>query len=221
MSRYVKYIQESYKKMKQYSIYDIPIIIKDEFVEDIDLEYITSTLEKLLPKRLVDGLDIIYVGHFEELQQKEVNALYLNNAIYVTNVQSSESDLIDDIVHEAAHFVEEKYTGNIYGGSHIENEFLKKRNRLFDILEDKGYEVPEKFRHTIEYNKAIDDYFYKFVGYPVLRDMIGNLFISAYSVTDIREYFAISFENYILGNKSEVRETTPSVYIVLEEITGE
>lgn len=218
MRNYVKYIQESYKKMKQYSVHGTPIVIKDEFVQDINLESIVKRIESVIPRTLVDGLDIIYIGHFDELDEKEVNALYLNGAIYVTNVQSSEEDLLNDIVHEFAHFVEEKFTNNIYGNSDIEREFLKKRETLFDILESEGYDVPERFRHTVEYDKALDDFFYKYVGYPTLRSLMGSLFISAYSVTDIREYFAISFETYFLESKNEVREITPSVYIVIEDI---
>lgn len=206
--------------MKQYSLYDTPLIIKDDFIEDIDLNNILANIEKMIPPNLVNGLDIIYVGDFEELEEKQVNAIYVNGGIYITNIQSSEQDFVDDLVHELAHFVEDKYANLIYGGDEIEREFLSKRNILFDILEDKGYEVPEKFRHQLEYDKTIDDYFYKFIGYPKLRDMIGGLFISAYSVTDVREYFAISFENYFMGNKNEVRDITPNVYIVLEELRG-
>lgn len=221
MSQFENYIQKSYKKTKQYKVFDIPIVIKDEFIEDIDLDLTVRQIEKMIPKNLLTGLDVIYVGEFEELESKEVTALYLDGAIYVTNLQSSEKDLLDDIVHECAHFVEEKYTDIIYGNSNIEREFLKKRDILFDMLRDKGYEIPVQFRHTLEYNKTIDDFFYKLIGYPVLRDMIGGLFLSAYSVTDVREYFAISFENYFLGNKNDVREVTPNVYIVLEELLGE
>lgn len=220
MNKFTKYIQESYKKMKQYRLYGTPIVVKDDFVGDIDLDFVSSHIQKIVPRNFLDDLDIIYVGDFKELEEKEVNALYLNGAIYVTNLQSSEQDLIDDLVHEIAHLVEEKYANIIYGDDKIEREFLYKRNVLFDILEDKGYEVPEHFRHQLEYDKTIDDYLYKYVGYPKLRDMISGLFLSAYSVTDIREYFAISFENYFLGNKNDVRDVTPSVYIVLEEIRG-
>jgi len=220
MSIFVKYIQESFKRMKQHSINGTPIVVKDDFIGDIDLDFVSREMSSMIPFHLMDGLDIIYVGSFEELEEKEVNAIYLNGAIYVTNLQSSEEDLINDLVHEIAHFVEEKYTEKVYGDSMIEREFYRKRNIMADLLQRRGYDVPHKFRVSPEYNQGIDDFLYKFVGYPKLRDMITNLFISPYSITDIREYFAISFENYILGDKNEVRETTPSVYIVLEDIIG-
>lgn len=221
MSQFVKYIQESYRKMKQFSIHTIPIVVKDDFVGPIDLEFVSKKVKSIIPANLIEGLDIIYVGEFDELEEKEVSALYLNGAIYITNIQTSEQDLIDDLVHEMAHFIEEKYTDVIYGDDKIEREFLQKRNKLFDILEHKGYDVPEKFRHLLEYDKTLDDYLYKFIGYPKLRDMIGGLFVSAYSTTDVREYFAISFENYFLGNKEDVFNITPNVYLVLQNLTGE
>ena len=42
--------------------------------------------------------------------------------------------MADDIVHEIAHAVEERHANHIYGDGRLQNEFLGKRERLYQIL---------------------------------------------------------------------------------------
>ena len=197
----------------------IPIVVKDDFVEDINIENIKEKVESLLPAHLVNGIDIIYIGEFQELHDKEVNALYLDGAIYITNVQTSEQDLIDDLVHETAHFVEEKYTADIYGDSDMEWEFLRKRKKLNSILRQEGYHTPDNFHKELEYNLNIDNFLYREVGYPKLRELTNGIFLSAYSITNVREYFAIGFEYYFLRDKNDVASCCPGIFRILQKLT--
>ena len=49
------------------------------------------------------AVDVIYVGDFQEFEEKRFNAAYEDGAIYVINVQDNAKDMADDIVHEIAH----------------------------------------------------------------------------------------------------------------------
>ena len=55
-----------------------------------------------------------------------MQAMYENSSIFVTNVQDNEQDMLDDIVHEISHSVEETDGDIIYSDGSIEQEFLEK-----------------------------------------------------------------------------------------------
>ncbi len=109
------------------------------------------------------------LGTFLYFQERDTNAAYENGAIYVINVQDNAEDMADDIVHEIAHAVEEKYYDQIYGDGRVENEFLGKREKLYQIL--KAYEEPMMdyvyFQYPL-YNDKFDEYLYTQIGYPAL-----------------------------------------------------
>jgi hypothetical protein len=71
---------------------------------------------------------ILYTSdNLNHLIEKGVNALYEDGAIYITNNQTDEMDMIDDIVHELAHSVENNFPDVIYGDGKLEAEFLRKK----------------------------------------------------------------------------------------------
>jgi hypothetical protein len=202
-----EYIKESLKKsksLKHYSLFNdtIPIYLKDELIFTDDkssLEQVIKIVENSLPSFLVSNVDVIYVGDFSTFQERETNAAYENGAIYVINVQDNAEDMADDIVHEIAHAVEEKFHDEIYGDNRVENEFLGKRSKLYQIL--KAYEEPlldyVYFQYPL-YNQKFDEYLYTEVGYPALSAYANGLFYSPYAITSVREYFARGFEAYFL-----------------------
>ena len=159
-------------------------------------------------------VDIVYVGQFEDLKKREVNAIFEDGAIFVTNEQSSEMDLIDDIVHEIAHSIEKKYVDRIYGDGSLEREFKRKRRKLYDTLKQKGKNPPPELITNIHYSQAVDDYFFRVVGYSVLGQISAfeKLFTGPYSATSIREYFATGFDQYFLGEEMLVRNFSPALY---------
>ena len=93
---------------KEYNIFGISIFEKDKLPDLIDLGEISNKIEHLLPRYMFYGIDIIYVGQFEELNTRNVNAMYKEGALYLTNDQSNNEDMIDDIVPEISHSLEEK-----------------------------------------------------------------------------------------------------------------
>ena len=85
----------------------INVFVKDPLPEDISLNVVLRRIENILPSYFVSNVDAVYVGMFEEFVEMETNAAYKDGALYITSDQYDEDDMIDDIVHEIAHAVEE------------------------------------------------------------------------------------------------------------------
>jgi hypothetical protein len=198
------------KKLKDtYSLHDIEIFIKDQFPESIDVDFVLKYIKARVPFELLRGVDMIYVGKFKHLIEKEANAVYMDGAIYITNDQDDDMDLIDDIIHEIAHSVEELYGHGIYDDGAVQREFLGKRKRLFADLKANDYAPPEELQYETDYIQKIDDYLYKDVTYDAMWHFVGGLFPSPYAATSLREYFARGFEEYVMGNKHELALLCP------------
>ena len=200
----IEYMQKTVIEAKEYTLWNMYIHIKDPLPDNINMREIISVLQQSIPAHLIYGIDTIYVGQFEDLIERGVNALYENGAIYVTNDQANNDDFINDVVHEIAHSVEEMSNLEIYADDKLELEFLKKRIRAYEILKAHDYEVERDAFMNVEYTDEYDDLLYREIGYPVLEQLLTGLFISPYALTSLREYFANGFENYYLNmNLSE------------------
>ena len=221
----MKWITESMKRSRklkdQYSMRGTEIYINEQPPEHIDLEFVFDYVAARVPKRLLDSVDVIYVGKFPEFEDREINAFYDNGAIFVTNEQDNDQDMIDDIVHEVAHAVEERYNDFIYSDSSIEREFMAKRQTLYNILNSHEMYPPKSFVVNPDYDQVIDDYLYREVGYDIINDLVNGLFVSAYAVTSLSEYYARSFEEWVFGHRAEIKKLSPAVYNVFEELFEE
>lgn len=198
------------------------IYIQDPLPPDVDLNMVLRTVEQSLPQKFIEdaGVEMILIGEFEELSQRQIQSLWKKEqgAIYATNEQSSNEDMIDDLVHEFAHAVEDQYGFEIYSDDHIEQEFLQKRRHLYDILKAHGYEVNLQSFLKTSYDVGFDNFLYKEVGYEKLSFLTMGLLLSPYAATSIREYFASAFEEYFLptGDRASVKIMSPSVYQKIE-----
>ena len=210
--------KRSNKLKDHYKMQDIDIFIKDPLPDHINPDLVFSTFSKLIPHHLLNGVDIIYVGEFDVFKEKQTNAVFQDGAIYVSNEQDSNQDMIDDIIHELAHSVEERFTQYIYGENDLKNEFLGKRKRLYDILSSYKYNPLPSIKTAYHYEEKIDMYFYKKVGYEAMWNLINGLFPSPYSATSLREYFAIGFEYYFMGDKNTIKKLCPDLYSKLENL---
>ena len=74
--------------------------------EDINLQAVFKTIEKNLPPHYFQNLKGVKIGHTEEFDKREVNAVYRDGVFQITNRQSDVNDLMDDIIHEFAHHME-------------------------------------------------------------------------------------------------------------------
>jgi len=190
------YLQNKRQSFIEKSIGNTIVIAKDNLPDNVDIDNVLSMLEKFIPLSFLNGVDSIYIGQFQNLIDREMHAMYSDGAIYVTNDQASETDLVEDIIHEVAHSLEENHTSEIYGDNKIEKEFLAKRQKLYFILKGENFNTELSYFFETEYSEEFDSFLYKEVGYPMLSALTVNLFYSPYGATSLREYFANGFEAF-------------------------
>lgn len=179
--------------------------------DHIDLQAVLDAIEERIPQVFFHNIDSIYIGHFEEFEKNSVNAFYSHGALFITNEQSSQEDLLDDIVHESAHAVEKMFPEYIYDIS-LESEFLSKREQLFNRLKRENWNVEISQFLDIKYTKEFDELLYMEIGYPLLASLTYDLFNSPYGITSIQEYWANGFEAYFLGDAQKIKSLSPQIY---------
>ena len=210
------------KQKKEFLLFSrIMIYIQDPIVSDlVDFNQVTKTIEEYTPSHLFDNIDIIYIGQFQELIDRELEALYDSSAIYITNVLRDNVDYIENILHENAHSIEESDGLMIYGDQKIQTEFVGKRARLFAAIKSEGYDVSGLNYMESEYQHNIDSFLYQEIGYDNLNYLINGLFINPYAATSISEYFASGIEKYLLSgdDRRRLRVFSPELTKKIEEL---
>jgi|TARA_B100000282_G_scaffold117433_1_gene83568 hypothetical protein len=218
----MKWLNESMNRTKKlkdtYTLHDINIYIKDQLPDHIDMDFVLKYIKIRIPYYLLQGVDMIYVGNFDKLGNDRANAMYMDGAIYLTHEQDDDRDMIDDIIHEIAHSIEEMYGHLIYEDGAIQREFLGKRKRLFMDLKTHDYSPPVELQYKTEYSEKIDDYLYSDVTYDAMWHFVGGLFPSPYAATSVREYFARGFEEFVMDNKRELKSMCPVLYQKIKEL---
>jgi len=211
-------------KMKSYFLLGRPIFFKEKFLNSIDLDNVLEELETVIPEKFLYGIDSIIVGSHPDFELKQTNAKLEDGTIYVSHDQDDEEDLIDDIIHEIGHNVEDLYGDTLYGDDRVEVEFLGKRKRLFRALKQEfGGEISNMGPQfmNVEYSEDFDDILYQLIGYPLLTTMTTGLFVTPYSVTSLREYFATAFEEFFLKDRGHVKSVSPAIYQKIIDIITE
>jgi hypothetical protein len=222
-----KHLIEKYKKQKLptnfYTSSGLHVYFKDLPPENIDVENIISKVEGKIPEHLRSEVEMLIVGQIKSFEENDFNAMYEGGTIYVSNIQDSEKDMYDNIIHEFAHSIEEPYGYQIYGDSRIKNEFLRKRHVLHDILWKSGFKAPKSLFNEIDFNSELDDFLYKKVGYEKLSRLSVGIFISSYSPTSLREYFATGFTEFFMypDEHDYLKKVSPQLYKKIYELYSE
>ena len=75
------------KQKKEYLLFGrIMVFIQDPLISDlINFEEIIETVENYIPSHLFDDIDLVYIGQFQSLIDRELEAQYENGAIFITN----------------------------------------------------------------------------------------------------------------------------------------
>ena len=219
------YLKQSHSRaqsqLREYSMHEtVQIYIKDNLPESIDIGNVLDRVSTSIPPHLTKEIDSIYIGMFSEFEEMETNALYKDGAIYITNEQDDEQDLIDDIIHEIAHSLESPYGYELYADGTLESEFLLKRQKLYEILKSEDLKPNKTLFENPDYTKELDLYLYKKVGYDRLNFIVSSysLFTSAYAATALREYFASGFEYYFLDDRIHLCKICPTLCEKIKEI---
>jgi len=220
----LEFVRNSKENAGIYYLNDIPVWTEDPLPDSIDLRQVLLDVAKRLPNIYLKYIQAVRIGIFEEMLEKELNALYKDGVLYVSNMQDSNTDMLDDLIHEIAHAVEDHNHDLIYGDEQIFLEFLGKRKRLYELLKSEGYDVTIEQFLTTTYDYDFDMFLFQEIGYPVLETLTLGLFVSPYSVTSINEYFAVGFENFYMGEANYVKKLCPVLtgkLYYLDELTYE
>ena len=201
-------------KMDFYTPMGIHVYFKDPIEnKEVDAERVIARVEGRLPEHLLNEVEMVIFGYFDEFIDRQLNAFYEGGTLYITPDQSSEDDLFDDIIHEISHSLESPHGALIYHDKKIEQEFLNKRMHLHKILWELGYKLPENVFLEPEYNKEFDMFLLDKVGYDKLSIVTQGVFINPYAATSLREYFATGFTEYFLdSNHSHLKQVSPQLY---------
>ena len=214
----LNYLKESHKRVLEtvtdfYTSTGIHVYIKDPLPENVDIESVIAQVEEHVPEHLLSEVEMMIVGWFKEFEERQVNAFYSDGCLHISNEQDNNEDIFDDIVHETAHSLEEPYGYEIYGDKRIENEFLKKRLQLQQILWSHGYKAPAAFFTDTEYDVEFDNFLLNKIGYDKLSLLMQGLFISPYAATSLREYFATGFtEFFMVPDHKWIKTISPALY---------
>ena len=72
-----------------------------------------------------------------------------------------------------------------------------------------------------DYVDELDNFLLNKLGYDKLSVLTAGLFLSPYSVTSIREYFANVFEEFTNGDRKYLKQISPAAYEKIEELFRE
>ena len=206
------------EQRKEYYLFGKLFYLHDHFIHQIDVQSVIDNIELTLPPHLFEEIDEFMVGNFDFLYERSLEAMYRDGAIYITNQIYTEKDLLENIIHETSHSLEPRFGEYIYGDMRVHSEFIGKRKRLEKILQSEGYGTSQYNFSEVEYEEEFDEFLLKTVGYPALNNMAMGLFVSPYSITSLREYWAVGFEDYFVGDKKYLKTVSPQLFNKIEGV---
>ena len=203
----------------------IPVYIINKLPSNINLDTILKNLEQNIPSSILNLIEGIYIGDFKELKDRNIQAMYKDGVIYLSsfadNPDTPPELIARDICHELAHALEDSIGHDIYADGKIEKEYNGKKQKLFSLLSFDGFHFAKEVLFEPRLVDKLDDLLYKEIGYDKLSMIIPNLFISPYSITSIREYFANGVEEYLFGDQNLLKKTNPALYSKINNIYNE
>ena len=96
---------------------------------------------------------------------------------------------------------------------------MSKRDRLELILKQ-DFNISDYNFMEIEYNPEFDYFLYEMVGYEKLHNYTNGLFVTPYSATSLREYYATGFEEYFIGSTGSLKVISPALYAKINELAS-
>ena len=212
MSNLIEYIKQT-KKENNFEIEGISVFVDLENTNKLNYRMVIEKMVSSLPRHLYKGLEKIIISPHEKLQKRDLQGMYKNKNIYLTGLQPNEPEILDDLIHEVSHYVEEIYKEQIYSDGKIKEEFLRKRKNLKNLLKRSGYDVRAYNFQNEKYNVEFDQYLYLKVGYKNLGVISSNIFYSPYAATSLKEYFANGFEAFYMREEvNKLKKISPILY---------
>ena len=205
---------------RQYELFDnIYIFVENPLPQDVSMSNVLNAIKKKIPKHVLGDLETIYVGDFKPLNDREIESMYVNGSIMVTNKQKSEREFFNTLVHEFAHAIEDQFKDFIYADGSVAREFLAKRTVLYNMLKD-DYEITKDQFLNINFSQQFDDFVHKEMGYDNMGVLTSGMFLSPYGCTSLREYFANCFEHYYIEGPEAVAKLAPTTYKKIKQLVS-
>jgi len=202
----------------------IPVYMINKLPTHIDFKEIIKALEDNISAQILNLIEGIYIGDFKELEDRNVQAMFKDGVIYLSSFSEthlvSNEIILKNICHELAHAVEDNFGRDIYADGRIEAEYNGKKEKLFSLLSHEGYHFPKKLFFDEDYVDELDILLHDKIGYDKISLIIPGLFVSPYSITSIREYFANGMEDYLVGDSDYIKKISPVLYKKLEELSN-
>ena len=207
---------------KHLNLHGRPVFLNSEhpLPDNIDLQSVLDKVNMTIPRHLTGELDVVYVGDFDFFKETDTNAAYQSGAIYISNTQDDDDDILDDLVHEIAHCAEASFPNQIYSDGQLEKDFLFRRQRLKSILRSHEYDVEKYDFENPDFDRELDIFLFEVVGYEALGSLTEGLFCSVYGATSLKEYWATAFEEYFLGDRKYVYNISKILYNKIHELVN-
>jgi len=221
----LEYLRASHKRVMDntnnfYTGAGTHVYVKDDLTNGVPADEVIEEFESYMPDHLLDEVEMIIIGWFDEFDERQINAFYSDNCLYISNEQDDSEDMIDDLIHETAHSLEAPHGNLIYGDGKLEKEFLAKRMQLHETLWSHGYKAPKIFFRDLDYNTEFDDFLLNKVGYDKLALLAQGIYITPYAATSLREYFATGFTDFFMNKSHDgLKTVSPILYNKLRSLS--
>ena len=99
---------------KEYRLFGKLLYVQEPFIGDVDVQNVINDIEYSIPPHLFEEVDTIIVGAFDFLEERDLEAIYKDGAIYISSKIINSRDLLENILHEMAHSLEDLMGYYIY-----------------------------------------------------------------------------------------------------------
>jgi hypothetical protein len=224
----INYLKESHKKSqdrKEYMLFDVPVYVINKFPSNIKVNNILSFVKNIININYLNGLEAIYIGDFDDLNRRNIQSMFKDGAFWISsnNIKNfiTEPIVAENIIHEVAHLLEERFPNLIYGDGRLEKEYNSKKERLYQLLKKEKY---NKINYPLFFDddqlKELDHFLYNLVGYDKVSLLTSGLFLSPYSIITIREYFATGFLHFLLEDVNYLKDVSPILFEKVTDLIG-
>ena len=77
----------------------VEVEIVEGSLDTLSIKKMLHTLQKILPFSYFRGVKKISIGQLPDFKERNINALYRDDTLFISNEQDNVQDILDDITH--------------------------------------------------------------------------------------------------------------------------